>query len=258
MKKQPFLFVANWKMEKSFQESALFIRAHSQELNALVTQHTEIVICPSFVALSLFMQHCKSALFSWGAQDCSTYFAGPYTGQVDALSLKELGCRYTIIGHSERRTAYSETNEQIAHKAMQLAHTGIIPIVCIGETLQEFQSGKTTSVLASQLLPLLETITRKETATELVIAYEPLWAIGSGTVPNASHLKNALSSIKTLLDAYCITYKLIYGGSVNEQTITRICTTELVQGVLIGSASLDFKKLKNIVSLHQSTYNKEQ
>ena len=250
MVKSPFIFIANWKMQKTFNDSLKFITDHRQELSELSSKtNSLLILCPSFLALPYFSTTLKNSALLFGAQNCSAYDKGPYTGQIDAASLAQLSCHYCIVGHSEQRHYFHETNYGIAQKVTQLVSHNITPIVCIGETKEEYTYKKTLRTLYEQLMPVLET----KNINKICIAYEPVWAIGTGK--NAT--RECIEDIVQLLAEWIKPYNffknstLMYGGSVDENNIESIATIEQLGGVLIGSASLDFKKLKNIVSLHK-------
>lgn len=291
--KKASLFIANWKMNMPFASAREFLDKHQKALEHTAREHdTQVVLCPSFLALDYFCTKTKNsnvAKNSWlqiGAQDCSAYKSGAYTGQVDASSLAFMGCSYGIVGHSERRQYYGETDEMVAEKAARLMENGITPILCIGETEQEFASKKTKEVLMRQLGPVIAQLTESQAQApssgaqqsnreqsphaKIIIAYEPVYAIGAGTAPDISHLteifawlqdtihKNAAGAFgenkiasgeRTGQDTpYRADIRLIYGGSVTEDSASALLAIPHVSGLLIGTASLDFQKFQNIVS----------
>jgi len=241
------IFVANWKMQKSFNQSVKFVTKNLDELkktNALV------VLCPSFPALYPMAQALKNTSVHIGAQNCSPHKNGAYTGQVSAQSLAEVGCTYCIVGHSERRKYNKESDSEVAQKTEQLIIQNIIPIVCIGESAQEFEKKQTIDVLANQLKPVFSTIKTTKNAIKVCIAYEPIWSIGTGKVPNIDYLKSIFETLQEWFNTQIpkIETKLLYGGSVNEKNILQFNNIPQIEGFLIGGSSLDFQKLKKIVS----------
>lgn len=251
MNKQ-FLIVANWKMQLSYNQAVEFCTQHFQELDRSLPDHVSVVLCPSFEALYPIGQLLAKTSLKLGAQTCSNYKMGAYTGEVCAESLAQLGCTHCIIGHSERRSNFGETSNDIAIKTTRLLEQGIRPIICIGETLKEHQQGLTIHALHDQLEPVLQKLAAHPTPAQgIIIAYEPVWAIGTGQSATPSYL----NKIFTWLDQLYSTIlpmtpcTLLYGGSVNEQTAADIARIDKVQGLLLGGASLDFQKFKNIVSL---------
>lgn len=223
---------------------------NTNELSELA-RHADIVICPSFVALGTLChfidKQASDAHVSFGAQNCSEYASGAYTGEVDALSLKQIGCTFCIVGHSERRKLFHETDTMIAQKIKQLRAHNITSILCIGETLEENQQGATFSVLEKQLSFVSQLY--KDTSDDLIIAYEPVWAIGTGIVPTLEQLSSIMEWIKnyTLQTIPQAKIRYVYGGSVNATSIQELKTLTLLDGFLIGAASSDFQTFKNIV-----------
>lgn len=241
------LVIANWKMEFSHKQSIDWLKLYYPELSQLATtQPVELVVCPGFTCLPEFKKYLINTPLQIGAQDCSSYPHGPYTGQVAATSLKELNCHYCIIGHSETHSL----TEHIAKKAALLMHNKIVPIACIGETLAEKQAGKTVEILQQQLTPILRAA-QESNCTQIIIAYEPVWAIGTGVAPEAYDLKILCHQIKLycsqFLDADKI--RLVYGGSVNSKNCEKWLKIPEIDGFLLGKASLDFQELKKIVVL---------
>ncbi len=241
------LFVANWKMNKSFAQELEFCTTHLEGLRQLSSEpHTELVICPSFPSLFSVAELLQDTMVGIGAQQCSPHPKGAYTGQVSAQSLKETGCRYCIVGHSEQR-ARGITNEEVADQAARLFEQDMLPIICIGETIDEYEKKLMFDVLQKQLKPILPILQQQPYA----IAYEPVWAIGTGLVPDQEYLKSIYGWLDTHIKKFNSegSYRLLYGGSVDEKTIRDVSSISGIKGFLIGGASLDFKKLEKIVSL---------
>lgn len=232
------LLIANWKMQLTHNEACTWLETELSSVRETLayTEH-ELVICPSFTVLP-YATFLYEGL-PWGAQDCGLEPRGAYTGDVSALSLGELGISYTLVGHSERRQHYGETNEQVRKKTSIVLNQGIHPVVCIGETSE--QRSRRSHVLQEQLEPLLDLYTRPDDL--LIIAYEPVWAIGSGTVPSPDDLAETLETIEKFTSG--LDYLILYGGSVNENHAKLL--SPLVDGFLIGSASLDSEVLKKII-----------
>ena len=243
------IFVANWKMQKTVHQSIQFIQDNLQDLKSL---KKTIIICPSFTDLYPLAPLMQQTPVFLGAQDCSEFMLGAYTGQISAQTLAQIGCQYCIIGHSESRLYFKQTDEQIARKCVNLLSVNITPIVCIGESQKDFTQKKSLDVLESQLNPLLALLAR-ETYSELkrvYIAYEPLWAIGSTSIPTSDYLTMIFEKI----DHWCsrananIQYTYLYGGGVDVTTLPLLCDVKRIEGFLVGGASLDFQKFKNLVS----------
>ena len=242
------IIVANWKMYFSYTQALDFIKTYHDELVALGQQHNRlIVLCPSFEFLQSVTQLKQSPSFvAFGAQDCSAHQLGAHTGQVSALSLAQLGCSYCIVGHSERRGEYEETSELIAQKVERLLEQNITPIVCIGEDEHTYRTGNTHAMLEEQLRPVLDKVGRNN--IDVYYAYEPVWAIGSGVIPADAYLNNVIDWLAHYLSQTSQSFKLLYGGSVTAALLPMLANIEKLDGVLVGSASVDFQKFKNIVS----------
>ncbi|MFZ4124776.1 MAG: triose-phosphate isomerase [Rickettsiales bacterium] len=226
MTKTPLL-VANWKMHGNKLRVAQF----AQQVSAHIPSHIEAVFCPPYPYLHI---PAKGQL-KLGAQDCATDQEGAYTGEVSAAMLRDSGCEYVIIGHSERRQHFEEQEPMIATKAAAALQVGLVPIICIGESEREREEGHTMRVLERQLAPILPL------AEGLVIAYEPVWAIGTGKTPTPEQIEQAHNFIhaqlaKTARDS---APHVLYGGSVKPTNIREILALTAVDGVLIGGASLE-------------------
>lgn len=244
--------IGNWKQYFSYYQARDWFTMHGKELAQLAeqTQHG-LALCPSFDGIALAQQATKDTRVAIGAQTCSAFTNGAYTGEVSAQSLKELGCEVGIVGHSERREHAGLTNTQIAQQMSQLVAHNISPIVCIGESIQEKERGTTLVFLEEQLEPVLKKLnTVLATQMPIFIAYEPIWSIGTGNVPEREYLEDIFAFIgqyiskRTPLDT-----KLLYGGSVSANTVTHFTSISAVSGFLVGKASTDFQELKKIVSL---------
>lgn len=246
----PFLIVANWKMYLTHTQELDFCRRHLQDLAALATQQTiNLVLCPSFLTLPFCNDLFAATKIAWGAQDCSDHDSGACTGQISAPSLKGIGCSYGIVGHSEHSVHTGTAPHVVAEKTARLFEQGICPIICIGETEQERLANKTKSVLINQLTPLIP-ILERHPALPFCIAYEPVWAIGSGKVPSTNDLTEVFTLIARELTVIPATrYRLLYGGSVTKASAPSLVKVKEMEGFLIGGTSLDFQEFKNIVEL---------
>jgi len=249
-------FIANWKMYWSFDQTTAYVNAHSNQLIKLAVQtEHKIILCPSFPALFPAVQVFKESPIKISAQDCSDHIRGAFTGQVSAEHLKTVGVDYCIIGHSERRQYCSETNEQIVQKCLRLMEQGIAPIICIGETKQEHELGKTYDVLTAQLTPILEILSNNVhsgKAFPFYIAYEPIWSIGTGNIPKQDHLESVFAHLDKLTQTLASTIQtsLLYGGSVSSKNIVDFTGNRYLDGFLIGSASLKFSEFEVIIKKH--------
>lgn len=247
--KNKFIYAANWKAYLSFNQAQEFIMQNKDALKTLGRNYS-LVICPSFDALATVGQNLQDTQIALGAQDCSAHQAGAYTGQVLAESLKQIGCAYSIIGHSEVKAEHHETIATIAQKAIELLNHGITPIICTGETTKDYETDRGTQALEEQLTPIFNAISKKErNGYQFSIAYEPLWAIGSGNIPAPAYLKQQIMVIRQLAAQIAPQYNcmVLYGGGVDEVTIGTFNKFPDLDGVLIGKASTDFQTLQKIV-----------
>jgi triosephosphate isomerase (TIM) len=241
------LIIANWKMEKSYNEAVAWTEAAVPELvNVLNHRPVQLVLCPSFDALAAIGKLLGSAtpqdILALGAQDCSAHERGAYTGQVAARSLKEVGCTYGIVGHSERRKYQGETSALVAQKAAALLQHGITPIICVGEPGQEHADGKTLEVLQQQLAPVVEALTASTylpSQMMISIAYEPVWIIGTSKYIDTPELRAVCQWLTAYLK-HCLPLpcRLLYGGNINKQTVSSYRAIAELSGYLIGRASL--------------------
>ena len=185
----------------------------------------EVVVCPPYPYLAA----CVAAGMVTGGQDCHAQAQGAHTGDVSAAMLKELGCCYVIIGHSERRGAYGETDALVAAKAQAALDAGLTPIICVGEAWETRQAGGAEAAVVAQLCASLP-----KNATDCVVAYEPIWAIGSGKTPGVDEIEAMHAALRIAVPGV----KLLYGGSVNAENAKEILSLNGVDGVLVGGASL--------------------
>ncbi len=241
------LYIANWKMNMSFGNSVNFCLNNLKQLQIL-TNNAEIVLCPSFIALAPMIEILKNSSIKIGAQNCSHYESGSYTGEISAQSLAEIGVTYCFVGHSERRIYFGETTDVIIEKANLLLQNNIQPIICIGETQEHFKTKATLTVLKEQLNPILENISA--TNMRLIIAYEPIWSIGNGIIPENSYLEEVFAWIRKIIGSHAPDYtpQLLYGGSVNEKNIAQLKKIARIDGFLIGNASTHFEQFFSIIT----------
>jgi triosephosphate isomerase len=238
MKNNKKIIAANWKMNGSEELMKEF-----SELT--LEKHNDIIICPPFTLLDSAKTHLPSFI-KIGAQNCSEEDGGPFTGEVSASMLKEKSVSHVLIGHSERRTLFKETNDMIFKKVEAAIKSKLIPIVCIGEKLSEKKANKTLQVLDSQINGSLAKIDPHE---QVIVAYEPVWAIGSGLTPDENEIEETHLYIKTKLDQHFnADTPILYGGSANSENCSQIVSIDNVGGLLVGGASLkkrDFKAICN-------------
>jgi triosephosphate isomerase (TIM) len=230
------LVVGNWKMNGG-------LAANARLLDRLVTewQPTEarsLAVCVPFPYLGQVQAALASTAIGWGAQDVSAHTSGAYTGEVSAAMLVEFGCRYVIVGHSERRQIHGETDPLVAAKAGAALAAGITPIVCIGESLAEREAGATDAVVQRQLGAVIEALGGR--LPEIVLAYEPVWAIGTGRTASPAQAQQVHASLRaTLTGVRAPDVKVLYGGSVKAANAAALFAMSDIDGGLIGGASLD-------------------
>ncbi|MBT3455918.1 triosephosphate isomerase [bacterium] len=248
-KMRSHIFVANWKMCKNLKSSVDFVKNNHKELKELGEKNIPIVLCPSLAAIPFVVQELDNAQTFIGAQNCSGFECGAYTGETSVQTLAEVGCTFCIVGHSERRQLFNETIEEVVLKTKQLINNKLIPIICIGETAAEHKEQQTVKILEKQLGPVLNMIKEnRSTERPFCIAYEPVWAIGTGVVPTIKKLEETFKWLQTFIGKYNIEdYALLYGGSVNAKNSTNLKSIGFLDGFLVGGASLDFQELKKIV-----------
>lgn len=253
MKSSPLLYVANWKMNMHAQAAAEFIDQAKEWVKKHPEMQRRIILCPSFPLLLPLKIDLNESNIYLGAQNCSEHEQGAYTSQVSARDLVDVGADFCLVGHSECRRFLHESNEAIGNKVSRLFEHLINPIVCIGETLQEYTEHKTLEILEQQLAPITHAIQSAHSwPNVLTIAYEPVWAIGTGNIPQAQEIEQVFAWIKTYTAQHMThvkTIHILYGGSVDAENAQDLKAIPGLSGFLIGGASLDFQKFKNIVGL---------
>jgi len=237
----------NWKMYKTARQAAETVRS----LAGLVTgvHGVEVVICPPFTALAAAVEAAKGSLVAVGAQDCHWEKEGAFTGEVAVPMIADLGCSHCIVGHSERRQFFGETDAAVDKKVDAVLAQGLSCIACVGETLAEREAGQTFAVLERQVRGGL---TRHLTSPRLVIAYEPVWAIGTGKTATPAQAQEAHAFIRGVVaqaanPAAAQGVRILYGGSVKPDNIAAIMAQPDVDGGLVGGASLDAASFAKIV-----------
>lgn len=229
--------VGNWKMHSTAAEGKAL--AEGLIASAKKAAHACVVICPPATLLMAAGDWLKSTEIQLGAQDCHTESKGAFTGDISAPMLKDAGCGYVIVGHSERRQYHGETNTMVCRKAEAALAAGILPIICIGETLEDRDAGRTNDVLAEQAEASLPQVAN----SEVIIAYEPVWAIGTGRTPSLADIEDAhlalLAFVKRERKLEQGRLSVLYGGSVKPDNAKDILALPSVGGVLVGGASLN-------------------
>ncbi len=243
------LMAANWKMYKTPQQAQDFLRAFLPMVDG--HDRDEIAICPSFVCLPAVVEAVAGQQVGVGAQNLHWEKEGAYTGEVSAAMLKAVGCTHVIIGHSERRQYFGETDDTVNRKLQAALAAGLTPIVCLGEVLQERESGLTEEVLRRQCQRGLSGISGDQART-LVIAYEPVWAIGTGKTATPqmaveAHVVIRAQAAKALGKVAADSMRILYGGSVKPENAKALMAETEIDGALVGGASLDPKSCAAIV-----------
>ena len=242
------LMAGNWKMNKTAGEAAAMIKS----LKPLVAdvKDVEILICPVFTSLYAVSQEIKDSNIKLGAQNLFWEVKGAFTGEISPSMVKDAGCSYVIIGHSERRQYFGETDETVNKKTKAAFADGLIPIACVGETLKEREDGDTFKAIEKQVRDGLDGLTELQAQT-LVIAYEPVWAIGTGKTAQPGQAQEVHAFIRKL---YAQIYKdaadkvrVLYGGSVNPKNVSDLMKQPDIDGGLVGGASLEADSFSQLV-----------
>ena len=240
------VIAGNWKMNKTAEETKAFFEEFLSQINV---SDPEVVICPTYTSIAAAVECAKGSNVGIGAQNIYFEDSGAYTGEVTADMIKEAGCEYVIIGHSERRQYFAETDESVNKKTIKALSKGLIPIVCVGETLEEREADKTFDVINTQVKKAMADI--KE-AKKVIIAYEPVWAIGTGKTATDDQANEVCEYIRKLLveifdKDVAESMRILYGGSVNAGNVKNLMSMSDIDGALVGGASLkaDFVTLVN-------------
>jgi triosephosphate isomerase len=243
------LIAANWKMYKTPAQTRDFLKAFLP----LVRDHQrdEIVVCPPFVCIAAAMEEAKNSNIGIGGQNFHWEKEGAFTGEVSAGMLVASGCSHVIIGHSERRQYFGETDDTVNAKLKSALEAGLTPIVCVGEVLEEREAGLTDDVLRRQCTGAFRGISG-ETAARLTVAYEPVWAIGTGRtatpeLASEAHLTIRGEAANAFGDELARDLRILYGGSVKPDNATALMSKEEIDGVLVGGASLNPNSFQKIV-----------
>jgi len=234
------LIAGNWKMNGSVQENASLVSAITEglEKQSSILSACDLLICPPAIYISELSDICERHNVSLGAQDCSIYESGAYTGEISAPMLKEIGCTYAILGHSERRQYHDESNETVAAKAKTANENGLVSIICVGETEGEREAGAAEAIVERQLL---ESLPETASIDNTVIAYEPVWAIGTGKTASAEDAQKMHSFIRGKLKEKLANgekMRILYGGSMKPENAGELLSMPDIDGGLIGGASL--------------------
>ena len=239
------LIAGNWKMNLNHLEAIQVVQKFDFALPKDYYEKVDVAFIPPFTDIRSVQTVVdgEKMLFTYGAQDVSEHESGAYTGEVSAAMLAKLGCSWVVVGHSERRQYHSESDELVARKAKAALEAGMSPIVCVGEPLEVREAGEHVDYVLKQTRASLEGLSKEELA-KTVIAYEPVWAIGTGKVASAGDAQEVCKAIRALLaeiagDEIAAGTRILYGGSVKTDSVAEIVSQPDVDGGLVGGASLD-------------------
>jgi len=245
------IIAGNWKMYKTAAEALALVNALTKELVGVAESDAEVVVCPPFTALYAVGTMLQGSSISLGAQNVHWEKEGAFTGEVSAPMLKESAVRYAIVGHSERRQYFGETNDGVNKRAKAALANGIRPIICVGETLAQREAGHTEVIVRDHIAGALAGFT-KDGMLESIIAYEPVWAIGTGKTATPAQAQEVHAFIRELLAAMFDSsvadgVRIQYGGSVKSANAKELLGQPDIDGALVGGASLDPKGFADIV-----------
>jgi triosephosphate isomerase len=247
MSRTPFI-AGNWKMNKTIAEAEAFIQALLPKVGAV--DDVEVVICPPFTALQAMVDSARGSSVQVYAQTMHEADAGAFTGEVSAPMLTEIDVQGVILGHSERRQYYNETDRALQQKVPKALEAGLVPILCVGETEEERERGDTERKLRHQVQEGLEKVATERLA-DVVIAYEPIWAIGTGLVATADQAQEAIAFVRALVEdrdkAAGQAVRILYGGSLKPDNAPELLGLPDVDGALVGGASLEADSFAQIV-----------
>ncbi len=244
------ILAGNWKMYKTSQEAKVLIEGLASRVGKL--NDREVIVCPPFTSLAIAAESIKGSNLKLGAQNMYWEDKGAFTGEIAPGMLKDIGCLYVIIGHSERRQYFNETDAAVNKKMKKAFQSGLLPIVCIGETLVERESNKTLQVLERQIHEGISGLSQEE-AKKLVVAYEPVWAIGTGKTASPQQAEEAHKFIRQKLaeiytPAIAEEIRILYGGSVKPENSKELMGQADIDGALVGGASLEAETFSKIVN----------
>jgi triosephosphate isomerase (TIM) len=232
------LVIGNWKMNGSLAGNSVLLRGI---VEGHAAGNADIAVCVPAPYLAQCQAELAGTPVAWGAQDVSAYAAGAYTGEMAASMLQEFGCRYVIVGHSERRAYHHESNELVAQKARAALDAGLTPVVCVGETLEQREAGRTNVVVCAQLQSVLDVL-ENPALEKIVLAYEPVWAIGTGKTATPALAQEVHAALrKQVADrsaAAAAGVQILYGGSMKPENARDLMAQPDIDGGLIGGASL--------------------
>lgn len=246
------LIAANWKMHKTLTEAISFVESIQKETGPLADR--EVLIAPPFIALKGIRDHLRQKGYGLGAQNCHWEEKGAFTGEISPAMLQDIGCDYVIVGHSERRQLFGETDRTVGLKTASVISAGMAPVVCVGEVLDEREGGKTFEVIGRQLEGALSGL-GEEQMDRVVIAYEPVWAIGTGKTATPGQAQEVHAFIRGRISSLFNktvekNVRILYGGSVKPSDIDSLMVEPDIDGALVGGASLEVASFKSLVEFN--------
>lgn len=253
------MIAGNWKMHKTQSEARELARSICAGLNE---EGIDVVLCPPFTALGVVREAIAGSRVGLGAQNVFWEEKGAFTGEIAPGMLVDAGCRYVIVGHSERRQYFCETDETVNRKVKAALGHGLVPIVCVGETLEEREAGRTDSVVVKQIEGAYAGLNSHD-ARNTVVAYEPVWAIGTGRASNGRDADAVSGLIRSTLarrfdSALADSIRILYGGSVKPQNMAEYASQANIDGALVGGASLDSDSFLGIIAATRQAGSREQ
>ena len=246
------IIIGNWKLNLDHLEAIQLLQKLNYSLEVNIEDKIDIVIAPSHTSLRSLQTiiDADNLKIKISSQDVSAYIEGAYTGEVSALQLSKLNITHSIIGHSERRTVFNETDETINLKVHNAVNNKLIPVVCFGESEEQRDSNAYLSYILNQVNIAVKGL-RKDKVEEIIFAYEPIWAIGTGKVASVDNAIEVISSVKQEISTKPFydeeKIRFIYGGSVSPTNASELLNTKIIDGVLVGGASLDVDKFVQII-----------
>ncbi|MCX5776420.1 MAG: triose-phosphate isomerase [Candidatus Firestonebacteria bacterium] len=247
------IIAGNWKMNKNIAEALELVKDLKIKLEGVAD--TEVVVCPPFLAVNAVSQLLKGSNIKVGAQNCYFEKKGAFTGEVSPAMLKEAGCAYVILGHSERRQYFKETNDFINKKVKAVLAEGLLPIICAGETLEEREKNIWKEVIKTQITGCLAGFTKEE-VSKMVLAYEPVWAIGTGKVASKEQAQEVHKFIRDLVEKLydkpvAEALRIQYGGSVKPDNVSILMNEPDIDGALVGGAALEADSFVKLVKFEK-------
>lgn len=245
------LAAGNWKMNGLI-ESLDEARDLARRLAGGVDPACDVLLCPPFTLIAPMVEAVRGSSIQVGGQDCHANESGAHTGDISATMLADAGCSFVIVGHSERRADHGEPDEAVSAKAAAVINAGVVPIICVGETEAERDAGKTLTVVSGQIAGSIPSDAKAET---IVVAYEPVWAIGTGRTPTAAEVAEVHAAIRNqMLDRFGesgTSIRILYGGSVKPSNAQELMGVENVDGALVGGASLKASDFDGIIDAYR-------